>query len=200
MESMLAIAGLALVLIGSVAVFLLRTWRWALVAFAVQSLGMGLVALIIVALPIALAETLTGWLVAGILALTLRREGMGTTEVAVIPPGWLFRVLLALMILVTALALLADLGRALNDPPEAVTLAAVVLMAFGVLGLGLNEQPLRVGVALITTLQGFELAYLWSERSLLVIALLAAVHLTIVLSVIYLNAVTRQSVEEQVRA
>ncbi len=200
MELVLAIAGLALVLIGSLAVFLLRTWRWALVAFAVQSLGMGLVALIIVAPPIALAETLTGWLVAGILALTLRREGMGTTEVSVIPPGWLFRVLLALMILVTALALLPDLGSAFDDPPEAVTLAAVVLMAFGVLGLGLNEQPLRVGVALITTLQGFELAYLWSERSLLVIALLAAVHLTIVLSVIYLNAVTRQSVEEEARA
>ena len=41
MESVLAIAGLALVLLGSVAVFLLRTWRWALAAFAVQSLGMG---------------------------------------------------------------------------------------------------------------------------------------------------------------
>ncbi|MCX6026376.1 MAG: hypothetical protein NTY23_08985 [Chloroflexi bacterium] len=200
MESVLAIAGLVLVLLGSVAVFLLRTWRWALAAFAVQSLGMGLVALTIVALPIALAETLTGWLVAGILALTLRREGMGTAEVSIIPPGWLFRALLALMILVTALALLPDLRGALNDPPGPVTLAAVVLMAFGVLGLGLNEQPLRVGVALITTLQGFELAYLWSERSLLVIALLAAVHLTIVLSVIYLNAVTRRSLEEEVRA
>jgi len=51
MESVLGFAGLALVLLGSVAVFLLRTWRWALAAFAVQSLGIGLVALTIVALP-----------------------------------------------------------------------------------------------------------------------------------------------------
>ena len=200
MESVLAIAGLVLALLGSVAVFLLRTWRWALAAFAVQSLGIGLVALSIVALPIALAETLTGWLVAGILVLTLRREGMGTAEISIIPPGWLFRALLALMILVTAIALLPDLGSMLNDPPGPVTLSAAVLMACGVLGLGLNEQPLRVGVALITTLQGFELAYLWSERSLLVIALLAAVHLTIVLSVIYLSAVMRHSLEEEVQA
>jgi hypothetical protein len=174
----------------------MRRWRWVLAALGVQSLGAGLLALSIVALPIALVEIATGWLVAGILALTLRREGLGTVEHSVIPPGLLFRALLALMISLAALALMSEVGGAFSNPPGLVTLGAINLIAFGLLGLGLNDQPLRAGVALITVLQGFSLAYLWSERSLLVIALLAAVHLTVVLSVVYLHAVTRARVDE----
>jgi len=199
MDSVLPILGLTLTLAGTLALFLLRQWRWVLVALAAQSLGAGLLALTIVALPIALVEIATGWLVAGILALTLRREGMGTIESSVIPPGILFRGLLALMVSIAAVALLPDVGGVLNNPPTLVSLGAINLIAFGLLGMGLNDQPLRAGVALVTTLQGFALAYLWSERSLLVIALLAAVHLTVALSVIYLHAVTRKSAEEEVR-
>ena len=199
MDSVLPILGLTLTLAGTLALFLLRQWRWVLAALAAQSLGAGLLALTIVALPIALVEIATGWLVAGILALTLRREGMGTIESSVIPPGILFRGLLALMVSIAAVALLPDVGGVLNNPPTVVSLGAINLIAFGLLGMGLNDQPLRAGVALVTTLQGFALAYLWSERSLLVIALLAAVHLTVALSVIYLHAVTRKSAEEEVR-
>jgi hypothetical protein len=200
MDSVLPILGLTLTLAGTLALFVLRQWRWVLVALAAQSLGAGLLALTIVALPIALVEIATGWLVAGILALTLRREGMGTVESSVIPPGILFRGLLALMVSIAAVALLTDVGGLLNNPPTLVSLGAVNLIAFGLLGIGLNDQPLRAGVALVTTLQGFALVYLWSERSLLVIALLAAVQLTIALSVVYLHAVTRKSVEEELRA
>jgi hypothetical protein len=200
MDSVLPILGLTLTLAGTLALFVLRQWRWVLVALAAQSLGAGLLALTIVALPIALVEIATGWLVAGILALTLRREGMGTVESSVIPPGILFRGLLALMVSIAAVALLPDVGGLLNNPPTLVSLGAVNLIAFGLLGIGLNDQPLRAGVALVTTLQGFALVYLWSERSLLVIALLAAVQLTIALSVVYLHAVTRKSAEEELRA
>jgi hypothetical protein len=199
MDSVLPILGLTLTLAGTLALFVLRQWRWVLAALAAQSLGASLLALTIVALPIALVEIATGWLVAGILALTLRREGMGTIESSVIPPGIVFRGLLALMVSIAAVALLPDVGGVLNNPPTLVSLGAINLIAFGLLGMGLNDQPLRAGVALVTTLQGFALAYLWSERSLLVIALLAAVHLTVALSVIYLHAVTRKSAEEELR-
>jgi hypothetical protein len=196
MGSVVPMIGLALTLVGAVALFVLRRWRWTLAALGLQSLGAGLLALSIVAPPIALVEIATGWLVAGILALTLRREGLGMVERSVIPPGLLFRALLALMISVAALALMSDVGGALGNPPGQVSLGAVNLVAFGLLGLGLNDQPLRAGVALITVLQGFSLAYLWSERSLLVIALLAAVNITVALSVVYLHAVTRTRADE----
>ncbi len=200
MGSVVPMVGVGMTLFGAAALFVLRRWRWMLAALGLQSLGVGLLASSIVALPIALVEVATGGLVAGILALTLRREGLGMVERSVIPPGLLFRALLALMISIAALALMSEVGGALSNPPALVTLGAVNLIAFGLLGLGLNDQPLRAGVALITVLQGFSLAYLWSERSLLVIALLAAIHLTVVLSVVYLHALARGRTDEDAQS
>ncbi len=65
-------------------------------------------------------------------------------------------------------------------------LAAATLMGLGLLHIGVAQGALRVGIGLMTTLSGFEIAYSFVEPSLAVTALLGAVHLGIALVVSYL--------------
>jgi hypothetical protein len=65
-------------------------------------------------------------------------------------------------------------------------MASYLLMALGLLGLGLTEEPMNAGMALLTLLNGFELFYAAVEPSLAVVALLAAVAFGIVLAVSFL--------------
>jgi hypothetical protein len=64
--------------------------------------------------------------------------------------------------------------------------AVSILMAVGLLQLGLSDHPLRVGVGLLTVLSGFEIIYSSLEPSLAVATLLAALHLGIAVVISYL--------------
>jgi hypothetical protein len=56
----------------------------------------------------------------------------------------------------------------------------------GLLQLGFQEEPVKVGIGLLTIISGFEVAYTTIEPSLAVMALLATVHLGIAVVVSYL--------------
>jgi hypothetical protein len=59
-------------------------------------------------------------------------------------------------------------------------------MGMGLLHLGISEEPFRVGMALLTTLAGFEIIYAAVEPSLAVLALMGAMHIGIAIIVSYL--------------
>jgi len=189
----LALIGFVVALGGASALLLLREWRWMLLAFAIQSAGVGLIAWTIVPAGIAAVESLSGWFAGAAIAVSVLRASTPLPEERTAPANGIFRGLALLMILVAIGSLLPDIGALLGGPPSQVTFAASSLAGAGFLILGLTEQPLRTALGLLTALQGFELAYLWSERSLLVIALLAAVNLSVALACTYLNAVESQS-------
>ena len=63
------------------------------------------------------------------------------------------------------------------------------LICLSFLHLGLCEEPLRVGVGLLTFLSGFEITYSILEPSLAVVGLLACVHVGIALVCGYLMLV-----------
>ncbi len=196
---MLALVGFVFALGGASALLLLRDWRRMLVAFAIQSAGAGLVAWTMVPAGLAAVETLSGWFAGATIAVSVLRASSPLPQESTAPANSVFRGLALLMILVAIANLLPDIGALLGGPPFQVTLAASSLAGAGFLILGLTEQPLRTGLGLLTTLQGFELAYLWSERSLLVIALLATVNLAIALACAYLNAVESQGRSREAR-
>jgi RsiW-degrading membrane proteinase PrsW (M82 family) len=63
------------------------------------------------------------------------------------------------------------------------------LIAMGLLGLGLTEEPLKAGMLLLAVLMGFELYYSAVEPALAVMALLAAMNFAIALAACYLAVI-----------
>jgi hypothetical protein len=175
------LAGYLLVLIGAFALTITRSWMYALIAFALETLGVGLLALQIAPVPVAVAKCIVGWLAVTILAITLSREKMvftRTREGAIAP---LFRMALGILVFSSMLVLFPGLGGLFRDPPTGILLPSGFLIGIGLINLGMSEQPLRVALNLLVLLQGFELSYLWVEQSLLVLALLAIMDLSILL-------------------
>jgi hypothetical protein len=156
------------------------------------------------ALPeVALAKLVSGMLVVGILALTgwqanFNRAPAGgppdrARQATGVPTSAAFRVMAALMVGVAGLYLASQPDFTLPglEGAPALNTASFVLMAMGLLNLGLTEEPLSAGMGLLTLLIGFELFYLAVEPSLAIVALLAAVEFAVALAVSYLVLLQR---------
>ncbi|MBL8055224.1 MAG: hypothetical protein JNK29_00935, partial [Anaerolineales bacterium] len=78
-------------------------------------------------------------------------------------------------------------GFALAELPLSLNLAGYLLIALGLLSLGLTEEPMSAGIGLLMVLNGFEVLYAPIERSLTVAALLAAVNFGVALAVSHLT-------------
>jgi len=106
-----------------------------------------------------------------------------------ITTGLPFRIVVAVMVMVISWQLSLAPNFVLPDVSPTVSLAVVGLVAMGLLGLGLTEEPFKAGMLLITVLTGFELYYSAVEPALAVIALLAAMNFAIALGTCYLAVI-----------
>ncbi len=191
------IVGYLLVFIGAVALTITRSWMYALLAFSLQTLGVGLLALQIAPVPVAAAKCIVGWLAVTILAITISREKKDGAREGEGPVAPLFRMALAILVFSAMLVLYPGLGGLFRDPPTGILLPSAFLLGIGLVNLGISEHPLRVGLSLLALLQGFELLYLWVEQSLMVLALLAVMDLSIlvVLSILHSYSLPAASTE-----
>jgi hypothetical protein len=183
----LAALGYALLIGGAGFLTLFRSWFRVLAAFAIQSLGVGLVALEVSHPPIAIAKIVVGWIAAALLAVTLSRQKRDALDERMEPIAFFFRFSLLLFLFSSILATLPQFAGVFRHPPAGILFASCFLIGVGLLNLGLSEHPLRSGISLLTVLQGFELGYLWIEQSLLVLALLALTDLAIIMALIVLH-------------
>ena len=103
--------------------------------------------------------------------------------------GFPFRIVVAVMVLLVSWQAALSPRFILPDVPPTVSQAVLGLVAMGLLGLGLTEEPLKAGMMLLTVLAGFELYYAAVEPALAVIALLAAMNFSIALAACYLAAI-----------
>lgn len=94
-----------------------------------------------------------------------------------------FRVIAILLVMLAAWYAVTGLGYVLPGVPLSVNLAGIVLVALGLLNLGLTEEPMNAGVGLLMALNGFQLLYTPIESSRVVAALLAAVDFGLTLAV-----------------
>jgi hypothetical protein len=191
------LAGYLLILTGAFALTITRSWMYALIAFSLQTLGVGVLALQIAPVPVAAAKCIVGWLAVTILAITISREKQDITrdgEGLVAP---LFRMAVGILVFSAMLVLYPGLGGLFRDPPTVILLPSGFLLGIGLVNLGMSEHPLRVALSLLALLQGFELSYLWVEQSLLVLALLAVMDLSIlvVLSILHSYSVPAEPSE-----
>jgi hypothetical protein len=168
-----------------------------------------------VPLELAAVKALVGVMICPVLFITARRVRWGQIEQAeseadqppidqpasapaarrpligwLISPGLPLRLLAALLttVLVVSLALrnpLAVTGDALVS--RDVTIGTFGLLLLGLLNILLNENPLKVGVGLLSLLAGFELFYTTVEPTLTIVGLLGLTNLIIGLAIAYLT-------------
>ena len=154
---------------------------------------------------LAIVKALVGIMIVPMLYISARRARWGKSpdeteeeEIADVPPmrfGWLRSPGLALRGIIALLGVAVALSLALRNPIEItasqtssrdITIATFVLIAQGTLNIALNENPLKVGLGLLTILAGFEAFYTVVEPTLLVVALLGLLNLVIALALSFL--------------
>jgi hypothetical protein len=194
------ILGSILLLGGAGFQILFRAWNRSLLALAIQSIGLGLVAAHITWAPVAIAKSVVGLIAVALLAFTLSREKKTAGDEQNPPIQVLFRFSLLIFLFSSIIALLPQLADVFRNPPASVSFCACFLICTGLLNLGLSEHPLRSAASLLTVLQGFELGYLWMEQSLLVLTLLAVTDLAMVMVLIILHAQSAPEPESEGQA
>jgi len=155
---------------------------------------------------LAIVKALVGVMIVPVLYISARRARWGRDPDAedaetISAPGqrfeWIRSPGLALRVMAALLGAAVALSLALRSPLQFitplntardVTIATFVLIGQGLLNLALNENPLKVGLGLLTIAAGFEVFYTPAEPTLTVVALLGLVNLMIALALSYLIA------------
>jgi hypothetical protein len=188
---------LALVVVAGSLLVIGGDWRIGLLALLVEYAAAAVLIAPLVLVAVVAVKLLVGLLVVAILTLTGWQLDFGRPDAGggsawrrrfSVPTGFAFRVMATLMVAVAATYLASQPGLALPglDQYPSVNVAAYVLMALGLLNLGLTEEQINAGLGLLSLLMGFELFYAALEPALAVVALLAAVQLGIGIAVSYL--------------
>jgi len=183
-----------LIIAASTGLILSRDWRWSLAILAFQYLGVFW--LVQAEWPTAMAaiKLVTGWMAAAALGITqvstTPRSGVETTW----PEGRLFRLFAAGLVILTVFAFAPHVADWLGGGSMAEVWGSLILIEMGLLHLGITSRPLRVTIALLTILSGFEILYAAVEGSILVTALLVVINLGLALAGSYI--ITILPVEE----
>jgi hypothetical protein len=171
----------------SVGLLISRSWRMSIILLAVQYLAMFI--LLLMRLPVGLStiKVVSGWMSAAILGMT--RSGLSrktVDEEGIWPRGRLFRLFMAGAVGILVAAATPPVELLMADAGYAITGGGLMLIAMGLLHLGITSQVLRVTLGLMTVLTGFEILYATVEGSVLVTGLLAVITLGLALVGSYL--------------
>ncbi|HSJ86017.1 MAG TPA: hypothetical protein VK909_02330 [Anaerolineales bacterium] len=177
----------AIILMTSTGLLIIRDWRWSIILLAIQYFCMFILALQHWPFGMASVKLVAGWMSAAILGMT--RSGFPSQdleETGLWPRGRLFRLFAAAMVLLIVVATTRSVDTIMADAGYAVTSGSLLLIGMGLLHLGITDYNLRVVIGLMTVLSGFEILYSAVEGSILVAALLAVVTLGLALVGAYL--------------
>ena len=176
-----------------------RDWRLNVIALTVQYFFVVLLLTRQIQLEVAAVKGLIGWLICMVFYLTERRASVlqrPEEEVEEAAPSqrwrrWILSARASFYLLAGILVAVAAYTAALRIPlpevPSDITLACYLLAGLGLLLIGLSEEPMQVGLGLLTFLSGFDLFYVALEPSLAVAGLLGAASFVIALAVAYLR-------------
>lgn len=178
----------------SVGLLISRDWRWSLGLLAAQYLAAFGLIFSYWPLTMSAAKLVTGWMAAAVLGMTQAGLLTSLSDERSWPAGRVFRLLAAGLLLVSVSALGSGLTDWLPGASLPVVWGALLLVASGLLQLGMTLHPFRVILGLLTTLLGFEVIFATLENSILVAGLLAVVTLGLGLTGSYL--LTLNAVEE----
>ena len=192
-----------------------RDWRLNVFALAAQYFFVTLLMTRVVRVEMAAVKGLIGWVICLVFYLTEQQarlmEDSREPKERVRLQGWFsarldawrhqglsveaaFAFMGVVLVGVTVYA--ASDALPLPQMPAGLTLFCYFMVGLGMLLLGLSEDPLRVGVGLLTFLSGFDLFYVALEPSLVVTGLMGSISFVVALGTAYLEA-ARSSVAER---
>ena len=185
-----------LVLATSFSILLVQNWRWMLGLLAVQYVGvMGLVAYSW-PLEIAVVKLVAGWMAASVLMMThLNLPALKVDQEPLLLPGILFRGLTAVLIALYVYSLLPEALRWFLSATPQQALGGLLLLGLGLLQAGLALTGIRIVLAMLTVLSGFEILYATLEASVLMTGLLAVLQVGIAFVGAYLQFSAQLEVE-----
>ena len=154
-----------------------RGWRWSLAFLGIQYLGVFWFVQTIWPINLAVIKLLSGLIV----CIALATSQLSATSIENLesswPQGYLFRIFAAALIVIATLTLATPTSAWLGLINIRGTWVSLFLMGIGLLQLGITTQPLRVIIALLTIISGFEIIYAFVESSALVAAMLVLINL-----------------------
>ncbi|NPV57820.1 MAG: hypothetical protein HPY76_14285 [Anaerolineae bacterium] len=158
-------------------------WRRNLFAFALQYFAMFW--LVAIALPLGLAavKLIVGWMVIAVIGASQSEDAFEDDGLSS-RSGLVFRILAAAMVGLVVYSIVPAVNERFPTYPQ-VILGSLVLVAMGILQMGVTNKPLRVIVGLMTVLSGFEVIYASVEPSILVAGLLAVINIGLAMTGVY---------------
>ena len=170
----------------SIGQMLSQDWRWSLGFLGIQYLGVFGFVQTIWPINLAIVKLISGLIVCLALATSQKSTTVFSFSETSWPQGSLFRLLASALILLTTLSIATQTSTWLGINNPMGTWASLLLMGIGLLQLGITTQPMRVIIALLTLISGFEIIYAFVESSALVAAMLVLINLGLSLVGIYL--------------
>jgi hypothetical protein len=166
------------VAVTSTGLLLSRDWRWDLGFLATQYVAAAALTAQHWPLGMAAAKLVTGWMATAAVGMTLNLLPQSeAADKQLWPQGRAFRLFLAGMILVVAVAVTPRVQSAMAGIGAPVIAGTILLTGIGLLQLGTSSQIPRTIFGLLTVIAGFEIFYAAVEGSILVAGLLAVVNL-----------------------
>jgi len=194
-------------LIAAALLVILVNWRLLIVALALQYILVGLMLTRVVPIELAAVKALVGIMICPVLFITARRVHWGRPEEEaeedgtaaqrpqrrwwhILGAGWPVRVIVAVLALAisTSLASRGPLSIVTDvSLSRDLTIGASSVMLLGLINAALAENPLKVGIGLLSILAGFELLYTTVEPTLTIVGLLGLTNLFLALAIAYLT-------------
>lgn len=163
-----------LLILSSFFLVLFLGWRYALLALALQYVGVFW--LIAQTLPIGLAavKLIVGWMAGAVLAASQLNLGeeLPLSDLA----GRIFRGFVMIFGIIVAFSVLPAAEQWIPVERSLLTGGLILLMS-GLIQLGLTGNPFRLSIGLLTFLAGFEMIYAGLVSSVLVVGLLGLINL-----------------------
>jgi len=175
----------------SLALVSYRNWRWNVIALALQYVVVFWLTAVTWPLGLAAVKLIVGWMALAVISAS--QSGTEGLDVLLQKDrsllgglsGLAFSFLVGVMIVVFAVVV-APQAQIWIPAALPVVQGGLLLIGMGLLQLGVNTHPLRIGIGLLTTLSGFEILYSSVEVSILVAGLLGVITLGIALGIAYL--------------
>jgi hypothetical protein len=208
-------AVLVALLIAAGLLVVLTNWRLLILALGAQYILIGLMLTRVVPIELAAVKALVGVMICPVLYITARRVHWGqveadgsTEEEEVSRPQrrwwWIIGPGLPVRVIVATLALAMSISLASRNPlpitgdqilSRDFTVGAFSVMLLGLLNTALAENPLKVGLGLLSFMAGFELFFTALEPTLTIVGLLGLTNLILALAISYLTTAwaTRRS-------
>lgn len=175
---------LGILVISGAILLLTRSWRMRVGALAFQYVGVFWLVALSWPTGLATIKLVTGWMAGAILGVS--RIDQLPQDRRRWPTERLFLGLVIVIVILTVANVAPNLDSWILTIKPAQSFGGLLLIAMGLVHLGIASRGLRVIVSLLTLLSGFEILYAVVENSTLVAGLLAVVNLGVAMVGAYL--------------